>query len=108
MSYIMNIFRNPCLNNLNILGIPVAFILAQVEKAWHSPLAILSSLATSWAYATFLAIGLLVALALAILAYHYLIPRLGLPVTTLKTFHKMSTVPLLIKKPLISAVNTYR
>ena len=52
-------------------------MLAQVEKAWHSPLAILSSLGTSGAYSAFLALGLLVALVVALLAYQCLIPSLG-------------------------------
>ncbi len=60
-------------------GIPTAFILAQVEKAWHSPLTILASLGTRGAYAAFLAIGLGVALVVALLAFLYLLPWLGAP-----------------------------
>ncbi len=64
---------------LPILGIPVAFILAQVEKAWDSPLGILCSLGTSGGYAAFLAVGLAVAAAVAVAAFLFLLPCLGPP-----------------------------
>ncbi len=57
----------------------MAFILAQVEKAWDSPLGILCSLGTSGGYAAFLAVGLAVAAAIAVGAFLFLLPCLGPP-----------------------------